>query len=73
MANQFIIQSRLQLVFITGTDLEGNDVYTTKAFNNMNTEASAEAFHTVSEALISLQQYPLEEIKRLDTAVVTAN
>lgn len=71
MATQVTTNTRLQLYFITGVDLEGKDVVKTKSFNNVKTDATPEALLVVSNALSSLQQYPLMEIKRNDTSLIS--
>ncbi|GEN57635.1 hypothetical protein GCM10012290_22350 [Halolactibacillus alkaliphilus] len=71
MANQLPTQTRLQLFFITGIDLDGNDVVKGKSFNNMKTDATASQLLSVSNALASLQQHTLKEIKRNDTSLIT--
>lgn len=71
MANQLPTNTRLQLFFVTGIDPEGNDVVKAKSFNNMKTDATASQLLSVSNALASLQQHTLKEIKRNDTSLIT--
>lgn len=71
MAIQVTTNTRLQLYFITGVDLDGKEVVKAKSFNNIKTDATADALLVVSNALSSLQQYPLMEIKRNDTSLVS--
>lgn len=72
MAQAEMIQSRLQLYFEVGTDLETGDIITkTKSFNNIKTEANVEQLIDVAHSLASLQQYPLAEVRRNDVSLLT--
>jgi hypothetical protein len=71
MATQVTTNTRLQLYFITGVDLDGKDIVKTKSFNNVKTDATPETLLVVSNALSSVQQYPLMEIKRNDTSLIS--
>jgi len=71
MATQVTTNTRLQLYFITGVDLDGKDIVKTKSFNNVKTDATPETLLVVSNVLSSVQQYPLMEIKRNDTSLIS--
>ncbi|RCW77390.1 DUF1659 domain-containing protein [Saliterribacillus persicus] len=67
------IDSRLQLVFENGLDLEtGKQIYKTKSFNNVNMDATPDQLLAITEVLIPLQQLTLYRVKRNDTEVITA-
>ena len=73
MAAFELTKSTLQLVLNDGTDLKtGMPVYKTKSFNNVKLAATADQLHTVAHALAGLQERPLYNIVRRDTADVTA-
>ncbi|WLR47135.1 DUF1659 domain-containing protein [Halobacillus litoralis] len=69
--NTLKVDSRLQLVFSTGTDEDGNMVLKRKSFNNIKTNATDEQLHEVSIALYPLQQHILVDIARDDRSVLT--
>jgi len=71
MAYQDMIETRLQLFFVTGVDEDGKNIIKAKAFNNIKPEATAEALLNASQLLTGLQQYGLAEIKRNDTSLIT--
>ena len=73
MAQANMIQSRLQLFFEQGFDEETGEIITkTKSFNNIKTVATAEELLTTATTLASLQQFPLNEVRRNDVALLTA-
>ncbi|MCZ0701746.1 hypothetical protein J2T56_000041 [Natronobacillus azotifigens] len=66
------VDSRLQLVFVTGFDDISGDVITkTKAFNNVKTDATSEQLLAITDVLVSLQQLPLQTVRRNDTTLLT--
>lgn len=68
------VDSRLQLIFIAGFDEITGDIITkTKSFNNIKTEATTEELLRVTEALVSLQQYDLQAVRRNDTSLLSQN
>ncbi|WP_406946105.1 DUF1659 domain-containing protein [Halobacillus sp. SY10] len=69
--NTLKVDSRLQLVFSTGTDEDGNMILKRKSFNNIKTDATDEQMHEVSVALSPLQQHILVDIARDDRSVLT--
>lgn len=71
MANQDMIQTRLQLFFVTGVDADGENIIKAKAFNNIKPEATPAVLLSASQLLTSLQQHGLSEIKRNDTSLIT--
>lgn len=67
------ISSQLRLVLYDGEDTEtGEAIFKTKTFNNLKTEADADQFLAVAEALASLQERPLSGIERNDKAEIHA-
>jgi len=71
MAQSMIQQSQLRLVFEVGTDETGKPMYRRKNFNNIKVTATPEQLLAVSQALASLQTYPLAQIERSDTHFIT--
>lgn len=73
MAQANMIQSRLQLFFEQGIDQEtGEPILKTKSFNNIKTLASTEQLLNVATMLASLQQHPLQEVRRNDVSLLSA-
>lgn len=68
MATSTIKNSQLRLIFETGVDGEGNPIYRNKNFNNIKTDASADALYAIATALAPLQEHVLSEIERNDTS-----
>lgn len=66
MAQAFISDSQLRLVFETGVDAEGKMTYRNKNFNNIKVAATTDGLFAVAQGLVSLQQYPLSVIERND-------
>jgi hypothetical protein len=71
MAQTVIQHSQLRLVFEVGVDEAGKPKYKRKNFNNIKMTATPEQLFAVSQALASLQKYPLAQIERNDTHLVT--
>ncbi|MFC5712612.1 DUF1659 domain-containing protein [Thalassorhabdus alkalitolerans] len=55
--NELTLDSRLTIVFETGTDLEGKPTYMSKHFNNIKTDVSNEVLISIVETLAPLQGY----------------
>lgn len=70
MATTTLKNSRLRLIFETGVDGEGNPIYRNKNFNNIKTEATADALFAMASVLAPLQEHPLHEVERNDTSSV---
>lgn len=66
MAQAFIADSQLKLVFNTGVDGEGNPIFKSKSFRNVKVTASTDGLYAVAQSLIDLQQYPVTSIERND-------
>ncbi|KAA0548443.1 DUF1659 domain-containing protein [Bacillus sp. BGMRC 2118] len=66
MAQSFLSDSQLRLVFNTGVDSEGKPTYKSKSFRNVKTDATTDGLYAVATSLIALQQYPAEAIERND-------
>ncbi|MDL4842055.1 DUF1659 domain-containing protein [Aquibacillus rhizosphaerae] len=73
MAVAQTIDSRLQLVFENGVDLEsGKVILKNKTFNNVKVAATPDQLLAVTTALVPLQQLTLYSVKRNDTELITA-
>ncbi|WP_100407639.1 DUF1659 domain-containing protein [Bacillus solitudinis] len=59
-----LTDSRLTIVFETGTDDEGKPILKTKSFNNVKTEATNEELTAVANALTPLQGWILQRVDR---------
>ncbi len=68
--NALIAGSRLQLRLITGQDLEGNPVLRSRSYSNIKGFASDEALYETGSALAGLQQFPLDELRRINEYVL---
>lgn len=64
MGNQ---RTRLVLQFHVGLADDGKDIMATKSFQNIQGEASDSSLTAVANALISLQQYQIDNISRQNT------
>jgi hypothetical protein len=64
MIEQNVTDSQLRLSFDFGKDVDGNQVVKYKSFNNVKTDATADALHSIATALAPLQQHPLLTVER---------
>ncbi|MDL4843094.1 DUF1659 domain-containing protein [Aquibacillus rhizosphaerae] len=72
MAVAQTIDSRLQLAFENGVDLEnGKVIIKNKSFNNIKVSATPDQLLAVTTALVPLQQLTLYSVKRNDTELIT--
>ncbi len=67
MAQEVIKKMSLQVVFVSGEDEYGGAVCTTKTFNNINQQATAEELWTVAKGIASLQTLPLDAVNKVQT------
>ncbi|MFZ3591605.1 DUF1659 domain-containing protein [Bacillus sp. DJP31] len=67
MAQAFLSDSQLRLVFETGVDEKGKMTTKSKNFNNIKTTATVDNLFAVAQSVFSLQQYPIVGIERNDT------
>lgn len=73
MAVSRLVNSQLRLKLENGVDPHTNRIIVkTKSFNNVKTDASAEALFVVADSLAELQQLPLIEVERIDNSKITA-
>lgn len=64
--------TRLSLIFQSGTNSNtGAPIKTTKSYSNVKHDATDQDVYDVAQALVSLQKYPLIEIKRTDNEKLT--
>lgn len=71
MAEQNLLQSTLQLVFLTGVDLTtGRPIQKSKSFSNVKADATPEQLYEIAVAFEGLQQHELTEINRRDTSEI---
>ncbi len=72
MATKVPYNSRLSLIFQTGTDPgTGAPILKTKSYTNVKSDASDDDVYSVANDLAGLQKYTLHEIQRTDRAKLT--
>lgn len=59
-----ILKSRLTMHFHAGFDGEGNEIFKSKSFNNIDQTATKEQLRNTADALKSLQIHLLEGVTR---------
>jgi len=62
-----VVNTRLTLVFQTGTAMDGKPEYRSKNFNNIKETATDVQLKTVADALAPLQQFPVVKVERFNT------
>ncbi len=67
------LPSSFQLRLSVGNDNEGNPVYRSKTFGNVNPVASDEDILEVATALGELQEHAVESVRRIDQADLVAS
>ncbi|WP_099159553.1 DUF1659 domain-containing protein [Virgibacillus ndiopensis] len=71
MAVAEIFKSTLQLVFDDGIDpTSGKQIFKTKSFNNVKTEATADQLYAIAQAMAPLQERSLYNIEREDSSEI---
>ncbi|WP_404455607.1 DUF1659 domain-containing protein [Virgibacillus necropolis] len=69
MATSNMIDSTLRLVFNDGIDaISGKELYKSKSFNNVKTEATPDQLYAISISLEPLQQRTLYKVERNDSS-----
>ncbi|GAA0604736.1 hypothetical protein GCM10009001_22450 [Virgibacillus siamensis] len=72
MAVAQMVASRLSLILDDGLDPEsGKQLFKSKSFNNVKTEATADQLFAIADAVAPLQQRPLVNIERKDNSEIT--
>ena len=59
-----ILKSRLTITVHAGFDEDGQEVFKTKNFSNVNNLATEEQLLLAAQALVTLQQHTLESVTR---------
>lgn len=67
-----IAASTMKLKLVSGKDAKDNPKYSSRSFNNINTQLSDEDMLSVGTAMARLQTMPLGQVLRTDTAVLDA-
>ena len=67
-----IAASTMKLKLVSGKDTKDNPKYSSRSFNNINTQLSDEDMLSVGTAMANLQTMPLGQVLRTDTAVLDA-
>ena len=67
MENQFLELTKLQIEFVTGFDIKGEAIIQRRTLSNIHNGADAAMLKKCAEAIISLQNYDVAGVKRLDT------
>lgn len=60
------MDSKLKIKYQIGVDDNGNSKYKTKTYSNIKTEAMDEDVFAVAQSLANLQQYMVEDFRRVD-------
>ncbi|TMN21765.1 DUF1659 domain-containing protein [Lentibacillus cibarius] len=72
MAVAQLVDSRMRLILDDGVDeVSGKQLYKTKGFNNVKTDATADQLYAIANAVAPLQQRPLLEVERNDSSNIT--
>ncbi|MFC0271716.1 DUF1659 domain-containing protein [Metabacillus herbersteinensis] len=72
MAEAYLLDSQLRLVYNVGIDEEGKAILKSKNYNNVKTTATAEQLLQAAQAIASLQTETLEAVERNDSQQLTA-
>ena len=67
-----IAASTMKLKLVSGKEAKDNPKYSSRSFNNINTQLSDEDILSVGTAMAGLQTMPLGQVLRTDTAVLDA-
>lgn len=73
MEMQFLELTKLQIEFIVGLDEKGEPKFKRKTLSNINSNVDAAGLKKAADAIISLQQYKVGGVKRLDTWMIEEN
>ena len=68
MAQARLAETKLRLVFEAGMDEKGNPLTKAKAFNNINSMATADQLYQTAQAIIDLCSDPISRIERADSS-----
>ena len=67
-----IAASSMKLKLVSGKDAKDNPKYSSRSFNNINTQLSDEDMLSVGTAMAGLQTMPLGQVLRTDTTELDA-
>ena len=67
MENQFLEITKLQIEFVIGINDKGEDIIQKRTLSNIQNGVDAPALKKCADAIISLQNYNVAGVKRLDT------
>ena len=70
MAQATLTKSSLRLVFDNGVDEAGKQLFKTKTYSNVKTEATPDQFAAAASAIADLSSLPLAGIERNDTSTI---
>lgn len=65
-----VVSSRMQLKLKTGVNESGKDIIRTKTYSNVKVSTENQSIYGVANQLAGLQNYPLEEIHRVDDVLL---
>jgi hypothetical protein len=66
MAQAFLKNTRLTLVFETGMNEKGEPIYKAKTYTNIKRLATADQLHQAATALAAISTFPLNSVERTD-------
>lgn len=70
---QVLELTRLQLEFEVGTNALGEPIFKRKTLSGIDHTVDAVALHKAANAYVSLQQFPISTVRRLDTWAIEQN
>ncbi|WP_316568662.1 DUF1659 domain-containing protein [Neobacillus sp. YIM B06451] len=70
MAQAFLADSKLRLVFETGVNEKGEAIFKSKTFSNLKTEATPDQMHMAVTAIAALSADPLSVAERNDRSEI---
>ncbi|RSK29200.1 DUF1659 domain-containing protein [Bacillus sp. HMF5848] len=62
--------SQLRIVYVVGSDENGEPIFKNKNYNNVKTEAVADQLFAVAQAIASLQQHTVDHLERNNTRFI---
>ena len=65
------LDSRLQVRYQTGVNVEGEPVYSTRNIGTVKSESDDQSLFTVATVIAGLQQLPVAEVRRVDYGILT--
>lgn len=71
MANEILHSSLIRIGYDAGLNEKGEAIIKRKSYSNVKTQATPEQIFQAATAIASLQLFPVTEVTRQDTALIT--